>query len=60
MILKKLRLDQILFNRKLAETKSKAQAMIMADQVYVEGKVINKSGINININSVIEINSVFT
>ena len=55
MILKKLRLDQILFNRKLAETKSKAQAMIMAGQVYVEGKVINKSGININPNSVIEI-----
>ena len=55
MILKKLRLDQILFNRKLAETKSKAQAMIMAGQVYVEGKVINKSGININPNSIIEI-----
>ena len=55
MILKKLRLDQILFNRKLAETKSKAQAMIMAGQVYVEGKVINKSGLNINPNSVIEI-----
>ena len=55
MILKKLRLDQILFNRKLAETKSKAQAMIMAGQVYVEGKVINKSGININANSAIEI-----
>ncbi len=55
MILKKLRLDQVLFNRKLAETKSKAQAMIMAGQVYVEGKVINKSGFNINPNSVVEI-----
>jgi 23S rRNA (cytidine1920-2'-O)/16S rRNA (cytidine1409-2'-O)-methyltransferase len=55
LILKKLRLDQILFNRKLAETKSKAQAMIMAGQVFVEGKVINKSGININTNSEIEI-----
>ena len=55
MIIKKLRLDQILFNRKLAETKSKAQAMIMAGQVYVEGKVINKSGFNINPNSIIEI-----
>ena len=55
MILKKNRLDQILFNRKLAETKSKAQAMIMAGQVYVEGKVINKSGFNINPNSVVEI-----
>ena len=55
MIVTKLRLDQILFNRKLAETKSKAQAMIMAGQVIVEGKVINKSGINVKINSVIEI-----
>ncbi len=55
MIVTKLRLDQILFNRKLAETKSKAQAMIMAGQVFVEGKVINKSGININTNSEIEI-----
>ena len=55
MILKKNRLDQILFNRKLAESKSKAQAMIMAGQVYVDGKVINKSGFNINLESSIEI-----
>ena len=55
MILKKLRLDQILFDRKLAESKSKAQAMIMAGQVYVEGKLIIKSGININTDSLIEI-----
>jgi len=39
LILKKQRLDQILFSRKLAESKSKAQAFIMAGQVYVEGKV---------------------
>tara|TARA_B100000579_G_C22782522_1_gene830088 strand:- start:825 stop:947 length:123 start_codon:yes stop_codon:yes gene_type:complete len=38
LILKKQRLDQILFNRKLAESKTKAQAMIMAGQVFVEGK----------------------
>ena len=55
MILNKLRLDQILFNRKLAESKSKAQAMIMAGQVYVEGKLINKSGYNIDPDSIIEI-----
>ena len=54
MILNKLRLDQILFNRKLAESKSKAQAMIMAGQVYVEGKLINKSGYNIDPDSIIE------
>tara|TARA_Y100001970_G_C14202059_1_gene841684 strand:- start:307 stop:1050 length:744 start_codon:yes stop_codon:yes gene_type:complete len=55
LILKKLRLDQILFDRKLANSKSKAQAMIMAGQVYVEGKLIIKSGINFNTDSLIEI-----
>ena len=39
----KIRLDQILFDRKLAESKSKAQAMIMAGQVCVEDKVIKYS-----------------
>ena len=55
MILKKQRLDQILFNRNLAESKSKAQAMIMAGQVFVEGIRIDKSGFNINLDSAIEI-----
>ena len=55
MILKKQRLDQILFNRNLAETKTKAQAMIMAGQVFVEGKRVDKSGLNINYNALIEI-----
>ena len=55
MIAKKHRLDQILFNRKLAESKTKAQAMIMAGQVFVEGKNINKSGFNISNNAAIEI-----
>jgi len=31
---KKQRLDQILFNRNLVEAKAKAQAMIMAGQVF--------------------------
>ena len=55
MIAKKQRLDQILFNRNLAESKSKAQAMIMAGQVFVEGEMINKSGFNINQEATIEI-----
>ena len=55
MIVQKQRLDQILFNRNLAESKSKAQAMIMAGQVFVEGKPIYKSGFNINHNATIEI-----
>tara|TARA_X000000368_G_scaffold32892_1_gene24217 strand:- start:111 stop:854 length:744 start_codon:yes stop_codon:yes gene_type:complete len=55
LILKKIRLDQILFDRKLAESKTKAQSMIMAGQVSVEGKIINKSGFNISPYSLIEI-----
>jgi 23S rRNA (cytidine1920-2'-O)/16S rRNA (cytidine1409-2'-O)-methyltransferase len=55
LIPKKLRLDQILLNRNLAESKSKAQAMIMAGQVFVDGIKINKSGYNIKSDSLIEI-----
>ena len=55
MIAKKQRLDQILFNRNLVESKTKAQAMIMAGQVIVEGKPISKSGFNIKHNANIEI-----
>ena len=51
----KLRLDQILIDRNLVNSKSKAQAMIMAGQVYVEGKLVIKSGLNFNSNSQIEI-----
>ncbi len=40
----KIRLDQLLVNKKFAETKSKAQAMIMAGQVKVNEKIITKSG----------------
>jgi len=55
LIPKKLRLDQILLNRNLAESKSKAQAMIMAGQVFVDSIKINKSGYNIKNDSLIEI-----
>ncbi len=58
MILSKIRLDKILFDRKLAESKSKAQAMIMAGQVFVEGKVINKSGYNIKPDAKIKIKDI--
>jgi len=55
LIPKKLRLDQILLNRNLAKSKSKAQAIIMAGQVFVDGIKINKSGYNIKSDSLIEI-----
>ena len=55
MILNKLRLDQVLFNRNLVESRTKAQAMIMAGQVYVDGIKIEKSGFNISNDAEIEI-----
>jgi len=55
LIPKKIRLDQILLNRNLAKSKAKAQAMIMAGQVFVNGIKINKSGYNIKSDSLIEI-----
>jgi len=55
LISKKKRLDQILVDKNLVTSKSKAQAMIMAGQIYVDGKQINKSGFNLNVDSFIEI-----
>ena len=51
----KIRLDQLLVDRNLADTKSKAQSMIMAGQVYVNDKIITKSGNSFNENSKIKI-----
>ncbi len=41
---KKIRLDQLLVNKKLVETKNKAQSIIMAGQVSVNDRIITKSG----------------
>ena len=51
----KIRLDQLLIKKNLAETKSKAQSMIMAGQVLVNDKIITKSGNSFNENSLIKI-----
>ena len=48
---KKKRLDQILVERGSAETRAKAQAIIMSGEVYVEGKQILKSGLSFLENS---------
>ncbi len=40
----KIRLDQLLVDKKLANSKNKAQSMIMAGQVLVNNKIITKSG----------------
>ena len=38
------RLDVVLVNLNLAETRSKAQAIIMSGQVYVNGQKVDKPG----------------
>ena len=40
----KIRLDQLLVDKKLVDTKTKAQSMIMAGQVLVNDKIVTKSG----------------
>jgi len=51
----KLRLDKVLLERGLAETRTKAQAMIMAGQVLVDEQRIDKPGQLINPDSNIRI-----
>jgi len=40
----KKRIDQLLVEKQLVETRTKAKAMIMAGQIFVDEKKINKSG----------------
>jgi len=40
----KKRIDQLLVEKKLVESRTKAQAMIMAGQIFVNDRKINKSG----------------
>lgn len=43
----KIRIDNLMVERGLAASQAKAQAMIMAGEVSVEGKVVNKAGIRV-------------
>ncbi len=51
----KVRLDTVLVDRELVESRSKAQALIMAGKVRVEGRVVIKAGTPISSEAVIEI-----
>ena len=51
----KKRLDLLLTERGYAETRTKAQAIIMAGQVYVEGQKADKPGISYEDNVAIEV-----
>ena len=51
----KKRADLLLVEKKIASSRSKAQAMIMAGQVSIEGKIIKKSGESFDQKSIIEV-----
>ncbi len=56
----KKRADLLLVEKKIVSSRSKAQAMIMAGQIYADGKKINKSGEILNKDAkidVLELNS---
>lgn len=51
----KKRLDILLYERGLAPTRSKAQALIMAGDVRVDGQVVSKSGMKFELDTQIEV-----
>jgi 23S rRNA (cytidine1920-2'-O)/16S rRNA (cytidine1409-2'-O)-methyltransferase len=51
----KERLDKLLTERGLAETRAKALSLVMAGQVTVDGRIVTKAGTPINSDSAIEI-----
>lgn len=51
----KSRIDILLVERGLVRTRTKAQALIMAGRVIVDGRVINKAGTEVKINSEISL-----
>ncbi len=42
--IKKVRIDRLLVERGLADSREKAQALVMAGQVFVDGKLVDKPG----------------
>ena len=51
----KARLDQLLFDRHLAESRSRAQALIMAGLVFCDGARVDKPGKTIAVDAEIEV-----
>jgi 23S rRNA (cytidine1920-2'-O)/16S rRNA (cytidine1409-2'-O)-methyltransferase len=44
---KKTRLDQVVFDRKIAHSRERARALILAGQVSVDGEIVSKAGTQI-------------
>ena len=53
--MKKMRLDQLIMERRLFETMSKTNGVIMAGQVLVDGEIIDKKGAMVSADSKIQI-----
>jgi 23S rRNA (cytidine1920-2'-O)/16S rRNA (cytidine1409-2'-O)-methyltransferase len=49
--MEKVRLDQLLVQRGLADTRARAQAVIMAGQVRVDGQVVRKAGTRVPVDA---------
>ena len=54
-MIKKLRLDHLLIDRKLAPNRSRARALIMAGKVYLDGRPVIKAGASVPSDSSVEI-----
>lgn len=52
---KKIRIDELLVKKGLAESRTKAQSLIMMRRVFCDGKLIEKSGTKVNEDSNVEI-----
>lgn len=50
---KKERLDVLVVQKQLAQSRNKASAMIMAGEVFVNGQIANKSGMRVSVDSTI-------
>ena len=55
----KKRIDQILVDNGLVESKTKAQALVMAGQVFVDGDMVSKSGSKLDENAEISVRELF-
>jgi 23S rRNA (cytidine1920-2'-O)/16S rRNA (cytidine1409-2'-O)-methyltransferase len=51
MNMKKMRLDQLIMERRLFETMSKTNGVIMAGQVLVDGEIVDKKGSMVSVDS---------
>ena len=51
---KKMRIDLLLVERGLAESQQQAQALLMAGEVTVDGRLVDKAGALVNAGAVVE------